>query len=251
MAYTKENLLLGSKAALAACAVMLLACLGQAYAVGPLVGDPAAYNDGSGPNGGAWSGTQTIPTTLNTLQVDVDFAVYAPGTLGNSSLFSAGDVPASATEFVYVYQVRNTAGGTSALATLTVGLGDLFFHPLIPPGGNDGFDEELPSNDGWVTGFGDVDPAFSVITPNDIDRDPLAQGILWDFNGGLGLPVGQSSSMLVFTATGGPEWDLASIAGGGGSVATGILPSPTQHMPEPSTLVLGLLASLGMLRRQK
>ena len=242
MAYTTKTNRRITILAGALCALVAIACSSQAVA-GDLDGDPAALP--------GWTGSIQIPSGQPPLRVDVDYAVYAPGTLGNSAYFDLSDVPDAASEYVYAYQIFNDIGGTIALHSFSVGLSDPFF--ISPPFNtlNDGPDDEAPSNDGWVSLGGSFrDPSHSAISPNDIDRDPNAESIVWEFNSSIGLDDGEVSSYLVFTSTGAPEWDFGSISGGGMG-GDGLVPSPTAHMPEPSTLFLGVIASSGLLVRRR
>ncbi|MDZ4659952.1 MAG: hypothetical protein SH868_20435 [Bythopirellula sp.] len=83
----------------------------------PLNGHPQAFNNGNGPNGGAWSGVGTYSHEFagDNLQGTVEWAVFGPGQFPFAVL--NGWIPAPG-QLNYVYQVINN--GSEGIANFTV-----------------------------------------------------------------------------------------------------------------------------------
>ncbi len=203
--------------------IMLLA--GTSFA-GALATDTSAYDDGNT----VWRGNKDF--TLGNLQVTVDYCVYGAGDFSGSyynAEISSTDTPAS-NEFTYAYQVFST--GTVEANVFSVNM--------------------LNSNEavgiGYVAGTGDqvVDlAAFDAAAPNRLKA-------WWDFSifGGGGLLNDEDSDILVYTSVNAPLWTTGTIQDGGTS-AQNDMPSPSDLIPEPTTLVLLAVGGLAAIRRRR
>ncbi len=188
----------------------------------PLQVDPNGL-DGGVPT--MWQGTRPYfalpPVGAGQLKADVDFAVFAPGMFGLS--YGAAADPSGGTDYVYAYQIHNTAGGAvgdRSISSMTVGL--------------DG--DESPAGIGFVPAGG-LAPSSSSFIP----AGPPFTSAAWSFNPLL-APGGTTSEILIFTSPHGPELDNASLIGGINN--TQLLPSP---VPEPATFVLLSLGAVALL----
>lgn len=158
----------------------------------------------------AWQGTQHYQASDATylLDVDVDYAVYAPGAY-------PGADPSGGTDYVYAYEIFNTVNAGSVEAgLLLVGL------QQSSGARNIGLDVSsgAPGLAGGVT------PDITYIG---------ATGAGWSFSVDT-VDYGEDSVTLILTSLNGPTWQYASVADGGLS-AERELPSP---LPEPATLLL-------------
>lgn len=216
----------------------LLASLAQA---GPLPTAANAYNDGLGPTGGSWRGTKFFSFVVGaqSLKANVEFAVFAPGQFALAGL---GADPSGGTDFVYAYQIYNDQGGTKQLLNFTVGFA----------GGN-----ELPANITWNQFTGGIDPEGGA--------NPDAQFIpagtpktsaKWDFSASSPLftsGAGKFSDILIYTSPYKPEWDNGTLQGTSAFGNQQQLPSPSNVVPEPASLVLGAIgmAAVMLFRRAR
>ncbi|MEA3367807.1 MAG: PEP-CTERM sorting domain-containing protein [Planctomycetota bacterium] len=193
-------------------AAVIVAGSGSAALAAPLVSDPNAMS--------AWQGTQAFSASDvgATLQVDVEYAVYAPGAYGAS-----GTDPSGGSDYVYAYQAFNDQGGTSPLSTLTVGLG------TGSGAANIGSD---PSS-GTPGGTAPTVSAFSGAPPSSAGYYFWRNTI---------DPPAEYSEVLLFTSPNGPRWASAAVVDSGLSDSQP-LPSP---VPEPATLAL-LAAGAGLM----
>jgi hypothetical protein len=222
---------MGKALFVAACCSIAVMLIGPASA-GTLATDPASIL--------GWQGTRSFSASAATvvLSADVDYAVYAPGDFSGSAALGNPADPSGGLHYVYAYQAfNNVEGGNRPVSQFSVG-----FLDLAPEGdGND--DAEFPENIGFVDGFSspDLDPVSS-FSP-DSNPQTIKEAAGWGFqNGGL-QPAGDNSDILIYTSPFGPEWDRASILGGGLSNFQP-LPSP---VPEPTTFVLSLFAMTSLL----
>jgi len=146
-----------------------------------------------------------------TVDADVDYAVFAPGTF--EAAFPGQD-PSGGTEYVYAYQITNN---DTDVSKLTVGL--------------DG-DEPLGSI-GFVSDVSSTDPTASLFVGT--------TSAAWDFTVPNPLVNGAESSVLIFTSAAAPEWDSGTVEASFPDSQQ--LPSP---LPEPASL--GLVAlGLGLV----
>jgi hypothetical protein len=195
------------------CAAILVCVLSASSAwAGPLTSDGAALP--------AWKGTKLFSASSGgfNLNVNVDYAVYAPGQFSLSAALGFPTDPSGGADYVYAYQPLNNApAGTTNLINLSVGLN---------PGAN-------PANVGHLAGLGqvsNVDQFIPVGTPKTSAR--------WVWTSPL-LNPGSNSTVLYFTSPLGPQFLLSSITGGHATLASAALPSP---VPEPSTFLLAAIA---------
>jgi len=174
--------------------------------------------------------TSLVPPPMS-MRAEVDYAVYAPGQFNLT--FGAGADPSNGARYVYAYQVHNTGTSTGTLER------DPAFFSV-------GFDlDENPLDIGFLNiPAGDIAPSASKFIP--IGSPPYASAT-WDFN--PTIPDGKFSEILLFTSAAPPEFDDASVQGGGLSTQKR-LPSPLP-VPEPGTAlaVVGMGAALLMRRR--
>ena len=215
-------------------ATAILACCVHGAFAGPLPTDPVAMP--------AWRGTENfnnfivIPDISDIiLDANVDYAVYAPGTFSTSAALGNPTDPSDGTQFVYAYQVFANPNGNRPVEFFSVGFLDAV----------DGVDElEQPQNIGFLSGL--ADPPSAPVSGFSPDNAPetVKLSALWEFpiNGGLDPAIPANSDVLFYTSPFGPEWDVASVQGGGLS-ASESLPSPIGIIPEPATLALALLAA--------
>jgi hypothetical protein len=189
--------------------------------VGPLVSDPNAML--------AWQGTQGFYDvdvgSGATLDVDVEYAVYAPGQYGKS-----GTDPSDGAHYVYAYQVFNDLAGNAPVSSFSVGLDPAANVASI---GSD-------AGSGTLGGTAPTTSAFSGTPPT---------SAVWYFSSNTidPPPPNEYSTVLLFTSPYGPRWAPGSLLDSGLSDRQD-LPSPT---PEPATLALMALGGVGMLARRR
>jgi len=165
-----------------------------------------------------WRGWQRFAASDSayTMEVDLDFAVYAPGDFGGSS------DPSGGTEYLYAYEILNTVNSDSvSISSFTVGL------EALSQAGNIGIDGGPPGIPDGVT--------------------PTAQGItgssaVWSFLLDQ-IDYGEDSMTLIYTSPFAPQWLTGSTHDGGLSDKQS-LPSP---MPEPATIALMVLGGVGVV----
>jgi hypothetical protein len=201
------------------------------FVVGAAMGDMIHPLQGDPVSDPAWSGTQHFSKSFSDVQIsaDVDYAVYPPGKYALSSdqhLNNPTD-PSGGSDYVYAYQIWNSAASNSGLDGFSMGFSDLV---------DNGHDQKAPANIGFLSGFG-LAPSSSYFVP----LTPPAQSGRWDFN--PTILSGGNSTILLYTSKNGPEWDRASILGGG-LANTQNLPNPT---PEPATWILLITVAAGGL----
>jgi hypothetical protein len=210
-------------------AVVVVASLASTAMAGPLTSDPNALP--------GWQGSITMTGSSlppNLLKADVDYAVYAPGQFGTSAAMGYNAHtpldPSGGTQYVYAYEIFNNVGGNVSVTTLTVDI-----HWEIGMFGTAITDDDL-------TPEGGNDPnaaAFVMLSGHQ-------ESTRWTWISG-GLPIGQNSSILLFTSPFGPQMRHAAMTGGSGTnegILTPRLPSP---VPEPGTWALAVIGGLGLM----
>jgi hypothetical protein len=225
------------------CAIVLSASLTVSpVQAGPLATTNFALNDGFGPDAGRWHGSVTVAAveafTGNTLAADIDWAAFGPGKF---QLYLNGEGiaqldPSAPGEVIYVYQITSVNAANPGIDALTVGLdaGD---------------------------GRGTVSAPSFVPTGAALEQSPTAGGdqttsMAWFFEG-TELNVGDNSSLLVFTSPFAPEFDFLLVNSGlAAQFPSPLVASPSDRLfqfdvPEPSSLVMGLLGCLGLLARSR
>lgn len=199
-----------------------IAAIGIAGAVtsgalaGPLAVDPFALPGFHG----------TVSFNDGVLNVNVDYAVYAPGAYG------AGD-PSGGTRFVYAYQGFNVST-TRPFSNISVGLADA---SVVFDGG---FDPGHPLAGGVIplftdsrAGSGFPSSSFRSIFQN---AGPFTK-----------VNPGQYSQVLLFTSTAPPQFFSSSVIDEGQQVQHE-LPSP---VPGPASLVVCVVGGATFLRRRR
>ena len=185
---------------------------------GLLASDSAAYNDGTT----TWRGTQPF-TSFGLLDVNVDYAVYAPGQFQLSSALHNPTDPSGGTQYVYAYQLLNDVGGTLPVTAFSVGFTEA---------GTDGRNKA-------VLNVSDVSPFPAGAAPSNTAYN--GQSAVWNY--ATAMATGNESAVLVYTSPYPPETDYASVQGG---IATDQerLPSP---VPEPASGLLLFLCAAALL----
>jgi len=197
-------------------AIGLAGVLTSGALAGPLAVDPLALPGFHG----------TIAFNDGVLNVNVDYAVYAPGAYG------VGD-PSGGTRFVYAYQGFN-ASTTRPFSNISVGLADtsVVF--------NGGFDPGHALTGGVVPLFTDSQAGSGF--PSSSFRSIFQ-------NAGTFTKVnpGQYSEVVLFTSTAPPQFYSSSVIDEGQQVQHA-LPSP---IPAPASLALCVLGGASFLRRRR
>ena len=196
--------------------VMAVLLTAAATEAGLLRDDPNAMS--------AWRGAQRFiaSDSAHTMEVDVDYAVYAPGDFGG------GLDPSGGTGYLYAYEILNTVNSDSVeVSSFTVGL------EMMSQAGNIGTDGGPPGVPGGVA------PAAQGITGSS-----AVWSCLFDQ-----VDYGEDSVTLIYTSPFAPQWLTGSVHDGGLSDKEP-LPSP---MPEPATIALLTFGAVGMaiLRRRR
>lgn len=212
--------------------------VGSSRAVGgPLSTAVNAFNNGFGPDAGAWRGTVAIAGAAfgDTLTTEVDWAVFAPGGFQaylNSQAIAQVD-PSGPNELTYVYQITSVTAASPGIDTLTVSV-------------------DPPDTRGIV-----LAPSF-VLTGAANEKSPASGGdnttsMAWFFDG-VEPQVGDSSSLLVFTSPNTPEYDFIQVNSGlAGPVVSPLVASPGRllYVPEPASLLLVAILGLSVAVRRK
>lgn len=199
-----------------------------------------ALNDGNGPSGGIWQGSQNYAGAGffgGTLQGTVEFAVFAPNNFQNflnENGITFAD-PATS-EYIYAYQITSV-GGTNDVTNFTVGLqadeaagsSGVTFVPV----GNYGAYAPAPVQDPAITGGGpggNFSSAWSHLP---------------------GLPAGQASGILFYSSPEVPELGFSTMAAGTASQQIALsLPNP-QAIPEPATIALAVFSASCLFIRRR
>ena len=183
---------------------------------GALNGHAAAFNDGNGPSGGAWTGSTSFNNGQGLVGY-VDWAVFGPG-----SFPYVGYTP-TAGELAYSYQVFCT--GSLAVTSFSASL-----------------DNVADS----IGTFGDL----TGDSPTNMNLFPAPFGSAsWSF---AGIATGGNSEGLVFSSIKVPKNLFGSTIDGGTGAIVIPLPSPdVTDVPEPATMSLLALAGVALLRRRK
>jgi len=214
-------------------AVVVLSLLGEAIA-GPLISSNATGMP-------LWTNSRIVAGIgTQSMSGRIEFSVFAPGASPTSNFqlflnangFGVHTDPAASNEYVYVYQVYNTAAATNA-----------FF-----PGVNIytvGYEAQSDLTEiGSFSGTGNVNPGNKSIQGNNTQGGSAA----WSFVAPK-INFNQSSTLLWFTSPNGPRWDSGEMTASNASgeadqppFGLGV-PSPVPA-PEPATAAL---ATIGLI----
>jgi hypothetical protein len=208
-------------------AIAVLVLLASSASGGALYGDGAALSYGSTPFGP----TKIAAGDIGTMTATVEWAIYAPAAFGASvalGLPVAAD-PSAGTEYVYAYEIFNASSGSSTLSSFSVGL-----YPDVITS---------VSNKGWLVNTGGMTPVKVEFIPVAGPIDD-ATNVKWSFTSAPFLAAGTHSHYLLFTSPYGPGTKMSSLAG---FTATRNVALPTPVVPEPSTVLLGLIGGLSLL----
>ncbi|HBG78047.1 MAG TPA: hypothetical protein DDW84_04250 [Phycisphaerales bacterium] len=178
----------------------------------PLQSDPAAM--------AGFKGLTTFNYSDGTsvLNVDVEYAVFAPGN------YPVGSTGLSSSNYIYAYQVFNKLPATNA--------GVDFFSVGIPVGGN-------------MNGIG-TDATYGTLGGVNPTDQMFPRSASYIFVPSQLLP-GQHSTVLLFSSKYQPIMRFGSVTGDGLS-DNGIL--PTSSIPEPATMALLIPAILALRNRR-
>ncbi len=210
-----------------------LAVLGALVVASPALADFANRVVANAPNAIAgFQGSENFSGAVvgGQLDVDVDYAVFAPGDFAGTFNEFPGLPAFDPNDYVYAYQVYNIGaanGGTSttAVSQMAINL----------------------SSGGLIGSLGE-DPDFDP-SPNDVPATAafdFGDSALYLYLNG-GLPIDNFGVVLLLSSPFGPAFVDANVVDGGGNI-NGFLPGP---IPEPTSLLL-LVAGLGVasLRRR-
>jgi hypothetical protein len=182
---------------------------------------------------GAIAGFQTTQNFMSTngtqaLDINVDYAVWAPGTFPGSYTPFSGFAPVSPTDFIYAYQVYDNGPGHGVSTRQFSQLGIDATGGIVDSLGKDvNFD---PSGT-------DVDTNFAFLSASGASYQFLVPAI----------QVNQFSVVLLLASPQGPSLSHASVFDSGMS-ASGNVPMP---VPAPTTLaLLGMGGCLASRRRR-
>ena len=170
-----------------------------------------------------WHGTVDAASSTGMFSIDIDYAVYAPGTFDDSF---AGQDPSDGTQYVYAYQISNDSLNTlDSVMVFTVGL--------------DGNESPEYLTEVSCTGC-------TASTGSSLSGAPPTSAT-WNYSYGA-LGFGGKSNVLIFTSCYGPEWDFASamsyfVQSAPPDGTPCYVPSP---VPEPGTLAYAI-AVIGFL----
>lgn len=185
----------------------------------PLVGHASAMLSGSESFTGAAAGG-------GTLDVVVDYAVFAPGQFAAAGgVFNpfAGFGAAAASEYIYAYQIYNVGVAHGGLSNANLSSLNIQFGPV-----------------GTISSLG-YDTAFDAGTNATIafNFSPTASYLFF----APPLAVDSYSAILLLSSAQAPTLQAISSVIDGGNAINGFLPAP---IPSPAAAVLGLIG-LGMI----
>jgi len=163
----------------------------------------------------------------DTLDISVDYAVWAPGQFPGTYVPFAGFLPANPSDYTYAYQVYNNGPGHGQSTRQFSQLGINSAGGTVDSLGKDPNFDPSPL---------DVDTPFAFLSP---------QGASYQFLVPT-LAVNQFSVVLLLTSPNAPTFAQASVFDSGLS-ASGQVPMP---VPAPATLTLLALGAAGLRRRR-
>ena len=170
---------------------------------------------------GAYTGTTTFHLSNGTsnLNVDVEYAVYAPGQYTGNDISGGSD-------YIYAYQIFSKSPASNvAVDFFSVGI-------LIGSGIN------AVGTDATFGTLGGVNPlAFNF---------PQSAGYMFIYSA---LQPGQYSTVLLFSSDYSPTMGFGTVSGGGLG-GMGILPTPSL-IPEPATIALLVPAIIALRNKRK
>lgn len=196
-----------------------------------------------------------IDSTSATHYGDIEHAVFTAANFGLA--FPGEDNPnlrVAAGEFVYAFQVYNN-GSRGDIVQFSAGLADIG-PPLFPLHHGDGIDDAESVNTGdqdFIAGTGQA-PNFSSVSSSAIHGASSGSSVRFNFAGAVAdrLNSGEWSAVLFYTSPWAPLWDNGSTTTGAGQSR---IPAPEEgrlqpFIPEPSSLVLALLALAALSMRR-
>ncbi len=187
---------------------------------GPLASDVNAYSD---PNGIVWRGSAAISSGDGGLTATIDYSVYAPGVYpGDANLPTSG-------EFLYAYQIYVT--GVAPMSSYTVGL----------------LSSNEANNDNHDPTYGD--PAGQVPDSSSFAGVPIDQ-VTWAWDPNDMVLTGEHSDVLLYSSVNAPRWFIGTVQDSG-KAGSGLVPSPSDVIPEPATLSLLALGAVAVIRRRR
>jgi hypothetical protein len=219
----KWNLAMQLKIAKLAFAGVLFLSLTAAALAGPLPLDPAGIS---------WAQGSKIISSAK-ITATVEYSVYAPGQFSSSLALGNPADPSLGADYVYAYEVFSSSVPFKDLTIATVS-GSI---PLAYAGTNH-VDNVFAPNGGTAP----TAEIFNVaISPSRIINAK------WTFSTAIDAGTG-FSNILFFTSPYSPQFNTASISGGGTNLASSTLPSP---IPEPATVTLAAVAAACLLAARR
>ncbi len=200
---------------------------------GILVDTGLAYDDGGGPWQDSQQAINTTPIFISppsSLEVSVEYAVFAPDVFDDFLLAEGAVGEADPSDYVYAYQfsVVSATGNGSAIG-LTVGT----------------------HTDSLVSGPFSVALADTDVAPS--GGTNAATSVRWD----VPAMTSGTTEILYFTSPDGPQFDNLTVAGDPGFVGASFpglafSPIPNAAAPEPSSICLITMAgvALALYRRR-
>lgn len=182
------------------------------------VANASLYNDPAAISGYTGISTFAITQSGSTLIVNVEYAVYSPGSYSGLDL-SGGS------EYIYAYQIFNSSHGNVAVDFFSVGItcGSCI--------------ENIYTDSSYGSLGGVIPVAFE-----------MPQSASYIFMA-ASLDPGEHSSVLLFSSIHSPMMGFGSISGGG-LAETQALAAPS-ILPEPATIVMFVPALLVLINKRK
>ena len=182
-----------------------------------------------------WHATQTLwnaPAIPPKIQATIEYAVYAPGMFDQSVLLGNPVDPSFDSDYVYAYEVSLVTTAPLLFLSVSTVAGAI---PMSYVGTNH-VDSWSSPNAGQAPSAEIFNAGVSVVNAR------------WSFSPTLPLSTGYST-ILFFTSPFGPQFNNASISGGGTQINTTTLPSPA--VPEPATLTLAAIAVVSLFAARR